>query len=645
MRFLSALAACALASAAVAQIPIPIPPHASVYNGFTRGFTFTAQTPFTITTLDLPVDAFQAGDTAAYLVRVNGVVVHWSRGNAGAVGVAIPVAINDVVDIGGNWSPAAPNNFTAHNSYGNTAPYATTIHGVPHTLSRSGWQWDIGDPNWVSTGATGAFLAPTTGQLGRVLVTTVQNGLFANFNASATGGPSPLSVNFTSNSYSSDPGGITSYAWDFNGDNVIDSTLPSPSYTYTTCGSYTVSLTVTDASNPPSTQTRTNYIVTDAIVGNFTSQLIAPLTVQFNDTSNMPASSWAWDLDGDTLVDSNAQNPVWAYANTNPVNVTLTVTRLCSAPSVVTKQVVPLQQLTTNLVANNGVGATATLYFNLDVLNPAGVSISSFDTIFQNLNTAFTADVYLKTGTYQGAELTPAPWTLVGTASGTTGAVANLPAIATFPAPVYIPQGLYGVAIRYVGPYPRYVTLPALTTYGNGDLSLTAGAASLSTTGAFTGTNLNSPRGWCGTLYYGTNNITGSAGYGWFGPGCPGTLGPISIANTTQPQIGGTLSTTLNNLQFGIAVMVLGTSNTLSGGTIPLPLDLGILGAPGCPLRVSLDVTDTVVGAGTTANWNFSIPNNPALSGFKLFNQAASLDPVNAFGFALSSAYGFILGT
>jgi len=71
-----------------------------------------------------------------------------------------------------------------------------------------------------------------------------------------------------------------------------------------------------------------------------------------------------------------------------------------------------------------------------------------------------------------------------------------------------------------------------------------------------------------------------------------------------------------------------------------------VLGAPGCPLRVSVDATDTVVGAGTTATWNFAIPNTPGLSGFQLYSQAAVLDPVlNAFGFATSKSYAWILGS
>lgn len=163
----------ALALSAVASAQIALPPHASVYNGYSRGFNFTAQTSFYIVQLDLPTNAFQAGDTAGYLVRVNGAVVLRSVGNVtSAVATSIPIVTGDVVDIIGNWSPATPGSFTAHNSYGSGAPFATTIEGVPHTLNRCGWQWDISDPLYSSA----AYLAPTTGSLGRILVTTSSSG-------------------------------------------------------------------------------------------------------------------------------------------------------------------------------------------------------------------------------------------------------------------------------------------------------------------------------------------------------------------------------------------------------------------------------------------------------------------------------------
>ena len=61
---------------------------------------------------------------------------------------------------------------------------------------------------------------------------------------------------------------------------------------------------------------------------------------------------------------------------------------------------------------------------------------------------------------------------------------------------------------------------------------------------------------------------------------------------------------------------------------------------PGCPLRVSVDVMETVVGN----TWSFNIPNDPLLIGFKVYNQAAPLDTINAFGFVTSHAYGWTIG-
>jgi PKD repeat protein len=373
--------------------------------------------------------------------------------------------------------------------------------------------------------------------------------------------------------------------------------------------------------------------------------VIGPLLVQFTDTTTPAATSWAWDFNGDTVVDSTAQNPVYAFPSSSPQNVRLTASRLCAAASTVTKSVSPLQQLSTNLIANNSIGTPATLYLNLDVFNPAGATITSLDSYSATLNAAFTVDVFLKQGLYQGSELNATPWTKVATASGTSAPATGQPSNVTFPLPLHIPQGSYGVAMRFVGITPRYVANTGLLTYNNTDLAITVGAVSLSTSGAFTGTSLLPSRAWSGTLYYTTNNVGNFAGYGWFGQGCPSTLGRTNIVGTNRPTLGGTLTTSLDNLPWGIAVMVLGLSNTVSGGTLPLPLDVGFLGAPGCSLRVSLDVTDTVVGTAPNGAWSLAIPNDPLLMGFLVYNQAAVFDPAaNTFGFALSHAYGSVLG-
>jgi PGF-pre-PGF domain-containing protein len=77
----------------------------------------------------------------------------------------------------------------------------------------------------------------------------------ADFTANATSGEAPLAVAFTDVSM----GTVTSWAWDFENDGTIDSTEQNPSYTYTTAGTYTVNLTVTNAGGSNSA-VKTDYI-------------------------------------------------------------------------------------------------------------------------------------------------------------------------------------------------------------------------------------------------------------------------------------------------------------------------------------------------------------------------------------------------
>jgi len=163
----------ALASTALCQQTIIPGPHSSAYNGYSRGFSFTSTQAFNITNLDLPLDAQQVGDTAAYLITINGTQVYHSYGNAGPVGVALPVAIGDIVRVVGNWSPVVPTNFTAHNSYtpGGGGSNTALIGCDPHVLYRAGHQWDIGDPLFGGTGFEGI-----NGSMGRIIVTTDLSG-------------------------------------------------------------------------------------------------------------------------------------------------------------------------------------------------------------------------------------------------------------------------------------------------------------------------------------------------------------------------------------------------------------------------------------------------------------------------------------
>ncbi|HYC76138.1 MAG TPA: PKD domain-containing protein [Planctomycetota bacterium] len=85
-------------------------------------------------------------------------------------------------------------------------------------------------------------------------------GLFASFNSSPNSGPAALTVNFTDTSFTSTPGGVTGWSWDFDNDGIGDSTLQNPSHTYLAPGTYTVALTVTDGVFSPSTIVKTNLV-------------------------------------------------------------------------------------------------------------------------------------------------------------------------------------------------------------------------------------------------------------------------------------------------------------------------------------------------------------------------------------------------
>jgi PKD repeat protein len=75
------------------------------------------------------------------------------------------------------------------------------------------------------------------------------NGIYADFKATPVEGKSPLQVQFTDTTFTSDPNGVTKWEWDFNNDQIVDSTVQNPQFTFTGVGydvKYTVSLKATD---------------------------------------------------------------------------------------------------------------------------------------------------------------------------------------------------------------------------------------------------------------------------------------------------------------------------------------------------------------------------------------------------------------
>jgi len=146
----------------------------------------------------------------------------------------------------------------------------------------------------------------------------------ASFTTNVTSGNAPLAVQFTDTSQYA-----TGWKWDFENDGTVDSNVQNPVHVYAVAGTYTVSLTASNA-NGIASKTATITVSEQSKpvvpVASFTTNVTsgnAPLAVQFTDTSQY-ATGWQWDFENDGTVDSNVQNPVHVYAVAGTYTVSLT---------------------------------------------------------------------------------------------------------------------------------------------------------------------------------------------------------------------------------------------------------------------------------------------------------------------------------
>lgn len=151
-------------------------------------------------------------------------------------------------------------------------------------------------------------------------------GAVTDFATLHTHGIAPFGVQFHDQS----TGGITDWAWDLDGDGVIDSKVKDAFFVYNIPGIYTVTLTVTGDGNSD-TITMTDYIiVSDTRISAYFSATplsgTCPLNVSFSNlsTSYDGINSWLWDFgDGET---SKEQSPNHEYTQEGVYTVSLTVT-------------------------------------------------------------------------------------------------------------------------------------------------------------------------------------------------------------------------------------------------------------------------------------------------------------------------------
>jgi len=207
--------------------------------------------------------------------------------------------------------------------------------------SPTSWTWLFGDGS-ISTSQnpihtytaegtyTVTFIATNTAgsdtltKIGYITVTKASAVPVASFVTNITSGSVPLSVQFLDSSNN------TPIAWVWSFGDGGSSTISNPVHTYTTAGTFTVTLTATNSAGS-NTISQADYItanmVTDAPAPLFKSTVTsgyAPLNVQFVDASSNSPNAWTWSFgDGST---SSLQNPTHTYTTAGTYTVTLTAT-------------------------------------------------------------------------------------------------------------------------------------------------------------------------------------------------------------------------------------------------------------------------------------------------------------------------------
>lgn len=126
------------------------------------------------------------------------------------------------------------------------------------------------------------------------------------------------------------------------------------------------------------------------------------------------------------------------------------------------------------------------------------------------------------------------------------------------------------------------------------------------------------------------------------------SCGP-SLSGFGNPRIGQSLPIFLQNLPAGtvLPALAIGVSDT-TFGSVPLPLPLDFLGAPGCFLLhdVAIDAGAPMLLQGNAGTSSFAFPNNPAFVGFTFFLQGWALAPgANALGISFSNGLRVQLGS
>jgi PKD repeat protein len=244
------------------------------------------------------------------------------------------------------------------NAASGTAPLSVVFDASSSTGTIASYAWDFGD-GATATGSTANHVYATSGSFTVQLLVTGTTGLTSKATTKITStapivaalpapptavisssptaaGPAPLTITFSgADSTAATTASITSYAWTF-GDGATASSV-SAAHTFTTAGTYTTTLVVTDNNGKTSTTNTPVVVTTPAVAANTAPTAVAttssangtaPLAVTFDGSASTDAdgsiSSYLWNFgDGSSATGKTASH---TYLSDATFTATLQVT-------------------------------------------------------------------------------------------------------------------------------------------------------------------------------------------------------------------------------------------------------------------------------------------------------------------------------
>lgn len=454
-------------------------------------------------------------------------------------------------------------------------------------------------------------------------------GLYPGFTATPRSVPVGSTVQFTDQSFTSDPAGIVARNWDLNGDGTTDSTALNPTYQYNTEGNYNVSLQCIDGLHGPVTLARPNYIAVGAVDASFTSQVQPGNLVIFTDTSTGQPTSWQWDFQNDGVVDSTSQNAAFVYPAPGAYQVRLTVADAFSTDSVVVNLgvgIIPVPNFGstfTSATTTRGLWFQSPTKFSIISLSVPDETNHGLQNVavyrMASAPPAFSASAsggleFFSAGQPSG---TPIPCVVSFDAGEFVGVLGACGDATTMRSSYATPAGPYASSVLGVATtLTRFLTQTNIVNTGGNGAYSTEVAGALAR--VFMGVTS------CVGIPYGTGTASGA------GPAAP------IMKCTTLPFVGQTATLVVDQRDsnaLGFVAAGFGRAN------VPTPFGTVLVNNP--TFTVPLN-GGAPMGPGTYT-YTLAVPNNPALAGVGPINwQNVNLIPATG-AFSMSNANEWIL--